>query len=191
MAGRYKGWAVALHWTIAALILFQIPYAWWWMGALPDESAAHAQSLGVHMSIGLTIFVLSLARLGLRLAAPPPPLPGGMAGWEKTLARTTHVLFYVLIIGIPIGGWVLGSLSPRPISYFGLFEWPHLPGLSGLAKPARHAISKPVGALHTSILPWAMVVLFVLHVGGALKDQISGYPVFWRMIPFLRPPAGA
>jgi len=191
MTGRYNGWAVALHWAIAALILFQIPYAWWWMGALPDDSAAHAQSMVLHMSIGLSILILSLARLGLRLAVPPPPLPADLTGWERTLARTIHVLFYVLIIGIPIGGWVLASLSPRPITFFGLFEWPHLPGLSGLAKPARHAISKPVGLLHQSILPWAMVVLFALHVGGALKDQLAGAPVFWRMIPFLRRPAKA
>lgn len=188
MTARYNGWAVALHWAIAVLILFQIPYAWWWMGALPDESTAHAQSMVLHMSIGLTILVLSLARLAMRLAVPPPSLPAGMAGWERTLARTTHVLFYVLIIGIPIGGWVLGSLQPRPITYFGLFEWPHLPGLSGLAKPARHAIGKPIGALHTSLLPWATVVLFALHVGGALKDQLTGPPVLWRMIPLLRQP---
>jgi hypothetical protein len=77
---------------------------------------------------------------------------------------------------------------PQPITYFGRFEWPHLPGLSGLAKPACHAISKPVGALHTSILIWTTVGLLGLHVGGALKDQFSGPRVLWRMIPFLRPP---
>jgi cytochrome b561 len=190
MTGRYNGWAIALHWTIAALILFQIPYAWWWMGALPDETPAHAQSMVLHMSIGLTILILSLARLGLRLAVASPPLPAGMAKWETILARTTHVLFYVLIIGIPIGGWVLASLGRQPITYFGLFEWPHLPGLSSLDKPARHAIGKPVGALHTSILPWATVLLLALHVGGALKDQLTGPAVLWRMIPFLRPSAG-
>ena len=189
MAGRYNGWAIALHWTIAALILFQIPYAWWWMGALPDESAAHAQSMVLHISLGLTILILSLARFGLRLAVPPPPLPAGMPAWEKTFARVAHVLFYVLIIGIPVLGWVLASLGKGRISYFGLFDWPHLPGLSGLDKPHRHMISKPVGALHTSLLPWMTVVLLVLHVGGALKDQLTGRPVLWRMIPFLRPPA--
>lgn len=188
MTGRYNGGATALHWTIAALILFQIGYAWWWLAPLPDDSPARPQVLAFHMSIGLTILVLSIARLALRLAVPPPPLPAGMAGWETTLARATHVLFYLLIIGIPIGGWVLASLNPQPISYFGLFEWPHLPGLSGLAKPARHAISKPVGALHTSILIWTTLALLALHVGGALKDQLTGPPVFWRMIPFLRRP---
>ena len=41
---------------------------------------------------------------------------------------------------------------------------------------------------HTVILVWTTVALLALHIGGALKDQISGPPVFWRMLPFLRPP---
>jgi len=191
MTGRHNGWAIVLHWMIAALILFQIGYAWWWLAPLPDESPTHARGMALHMSIGLTILILSLARLGLRLAVPAPPLPADLPGWEKTLARANHILFYVLIVGIPLGGWVLASLSPRPISYFGLFDWPHLPGLSGLDKPARDAIGKPVGALHTSILVWATVVLLALHVGGAVMAQLSGAPVFWRMLPFLRRPARA
>lgn len=188
--GRYNALATSLHWAIAALILFQIAYAWWGLGAQVDDSPAQAEALGFHISIGLTILILSLARLGVRLASPPPPLPGGLADWEKNIAKATHVAFYLLIIGIPLGGWVLASLNPRPISYFGLFEWPHLPLLAGLDKSARHAISKPVGAMHTVILVWTTLALLALHVAGGLKDQFGGHPVFWRMIPFLRPPGG-
>jgi hypothetical protein len=63
--------------------------------------------------------------------------------------------------------------------------------VSGANKPARHAVSKPVGALHTSILVWATAVLLALHVGGAVMTQLSGASVFWRMLPFLRRPARA
>ena len=186
--GRYNGLAIGLHWTIAALIILQIGYAWWGLAPLKDDSPEQAQALALHFSIGLTILLLSLARLGVRIAAPPPPLPADIPGLEKTMARVTHALFYVLILGIPLGGWVLASLHPDPIIYFGLFEWPHLPFLSGLEKAASHALGKAVGAMHTVILVWTTVVLLVLHIGGALKDQISGPPVFWRMLPFLRPP---
>jgi len=185
---RYGLAAVWLHWIIAALILFQIGYAWWVYGPIPDHTAAQAQAFGVHTSVGLTILVLSLARLGVRFAAPPPPLPADMAAWERTLARLSHVLFYVLIIGIPLTGWALASMRPTPISFWGLFNWPHLPGLSGLAKPARHAIGGPLGRTHTLILVWTTIGLLALHVAGALKHQVSGSPVFWRMLPFLSRP---
>jgi cytochrome b561 len=186
---RYNGLAIALHWTIAILILFQIAYAWWGLAPLKDDTPEQAAALAFHFSIGLTILMLSLARLGLRLVSPPPPLPADMPGLEKTLARGTHVLFYLLIIGIPTGGWVLASLGPDPIRYFGLFDWPHLPFLSHLDKAGRHAIGKPVGAMHTTVLVWLTLVLLVLHVGGALKNQLTGPPVLWRMLPFLRRPA--
>jgi cytochrome b561 len=191
MTGRYSGPAVALHWTIAALILFQIGYAWWVLAPLPDESEAHHTGMALHFSIGLTILLLSLARLALRLVAPPPPLPAGMRPWEKTAARASHVLFYLLIIGIPLAGWTLRSMDAAPIAWFGLFEWPHLPFLSGLGKAARHVIGKPVAALHTTLLVWATVALLALHIAGALWDQFADHPVFWRMIPFLRRPAKA
>jgi cytochrome b561 len=184
----YNGWAIALHWTIAVLILFQIGYAWWGLAPLKDDTPEQAAALAFHFSIGLTILTLSIARLGVRLIAPPPPLPAEMPGWEKMLARATHILFYLLIIGIPIGGWVLASLHPDPIRYFGLFDWPHLPFLSHLDKAGRQAIGKPVGLMHTTVLVWFTVLLLALHVGGALKDQFTGPPVFWRMLPFLRRP---
>jgi cytochrome b561 len=186
--GRYNGLAVALHWTIATLILFQIAYAWWGLGAQPDHSAAQAQALTFHMSIGLTILLLSVLRLVVRLVAPPPPLPADMPGPEKTIARATHVLFYLLIIGIPFGGWFLASLNPAPISWFGLFTWPHVPFVQTLAPSIRHALHKPVGIGHTIIGVWTILLLLVLHVAGAVKDQVTGPPVFWRMVPGVRRP---
>jgi cytochrome b561 len=116
--GRYNRLAIGLHWIIAALIILQIGYAWWCLAPLKDDSPEQAKALAFHFSIGLTILLLSLARLGVRIAAPPPPLPVDMPGLEKTMARLTHALFYVLIIGIPLGGWVLASLHPDPIIFF-------------------------------------------------------------------------
>ena len=88
--GRYNRLAIGLHWIIAALIIFQIGYAWWGLAPLKDDSPEQAQALALHFSIGLTILLLSLARLGVRIAAPPPPLPADMPGLEKTMARVTH-----------------------------------------------------------------------------------------------------
>ena len=186
--GRYNGLATGLHWAIAALIVFQIGYAWWGLEPLKDDSPEQARALALHFSVGLTILIFSLARLGVRIALPPPRLPSDMSAMERNLARVTHTLFYLLIIGIPLGGWVLASLRPEPIVYFGLFEWPHLPLLGGLDKVARHAIGKPVGAMHTVVLVWTTVILLVLHIGGALKHQLTGPGVLWRMVPFLRRP---
>ena len=57
----------------------------------------------------------------------PPALADTMRPWEKTLARVTHTIFYVLLIGLPLGGWLASSLVGRPVDFFGLFTIPNLP----------------------------------------------------------------
>ena len=56
-----------------------------------------------HKALGIAILVLSVGRLLWRWTHPVPPLPSDLAGWEKALARTVHVIFYVLLIGLPLG----------------------------------------------------------------------------------------
>jgi cytochrome b561 len=182
---RYAATSIVLHWTIAVLVLFQIGYAWWVMSPLPDKSPAHASAMALHFSIGLTVLILSVVRLAVRLAVPPPPLPAAMPAWERTLARASHVLFYVLIIGLPLAGWTLASTRPGPIVFFGLFTWPHLPGLAGLARAQRHLVEQ----VHAQVLVWTTLGLLALHVGAAAKLQFEATPVLWRMLPFLGPRA--
>src|SRR5262245_22666540 len=91
---RYGAVAMTLHWLIAALILFMLGLGLF-MTRLEDTDPRTFPLFQLHKSIGLTILVLSLARLGWRLANPIPPLPVGMAAWESFAARGTHAVFYV------------------------------------------------------------------------------------------------
>ena len=78
---RYTAAAIVLHWAIALAIVANILLGWWMHEAIeaaPTRAQA-AAAYQVHKSIGLTVLVLSLLRLGLRLAYPAPPLPAAMA----------------------------------------------------------------------------------------------------------------
>lgn len=181
--------SVALHWIIAVLILVQIGLGWWMNEALPDHSPAQAQVQGVHISLGLTLLLLVLVRIGWRLTHPAPPLPPGLAGWEKALAYGSHGLFYLLMLAMPLTGWALVSLGPHPISFWGL-PWPHLPGVHALfgpnpPRPVRHSLSH----VHVFILIWIVLINLGLHVAGALKHQFGADPVLWR-ITTRKAPAG-
>ena len=57
----YTAVAKALHWLIALAIVGQILLAWY-MGSLPDHSPAQRAIMPFHISIGLTILLLALAR---------------------------------------------------------------------------------------------------------------------------------
>jgi cytochrome b561 len=107
----YTKVAIALHWIIAGAIVLQILGGWQMEDLKGTEKFAAFQT---HKSLGLTILILSMVRLLWRIANPPPALPEGMKGWEVLAAKFTHVAFYFLMIGIPLGGWIGGGyLSGR------------------------------------------------------------------------------
>jgi cytochrome b561 len=187
-ARGYEPVAMGLHWLIAALIIVQIGLGWWMNEVLPDHSPAQAQVEGVHVSLGLTILVLVLIRIAWRLTHRPPPLPAAMAGWERLLAATSHILFYLLMLALPLTGWATVSLHDHPIYFWGL-PWPRLPGLSlfvGSMSP--HEAHETISHIHVYILIWIILLNLALHVAGALKHQFDGVPVLWRMTGG-RPPA--
>lgn len=179
---RYGSIALALHWIIAALILTQIGLGWYMNEVLPDHSAAQARIETLHISIGLTALLLILVRVGVRAVFPAPPLPSALADWEKALARITHVLFYVLMLALPLTGWALVSVRPGQISFWGL-PWPHLPALDVLSGPAHRPARHVLQQIHTNYLIWVVLLNLALHLAGAVKHQFDGRPVLWRMLP--------
>jgi cytochrome b561 len=180
----YSAVAMTLHWIIAALIAIQLGLGWYMNEVLPDHSPAQDQVTGIHISVGLTLLLVVVVRIIWRLLNPPPPLPVGMATWERWLSRAVHVLFYVLMLVIPLTGWALVSAGKDPISFWGI-AWPKIPGLAALSRPQHHLLKHT----HVFILIWVFVLNWGLHVAGALKHQFDGKPVLWRMIPFLKPKA--
>ena len=184
---RYNAVAMTLHWGSAALLNTNNGLAWWFNtlhgpAALPPVQA--------HKAIGVTILSLSILRLGWRLVSPPPPLPAGVADWERLVSGAAFVLFYVVMIGMPLTGWAMVSSGPalrvHPISVFGLFDWPAIAPLSHLdpapQKQARELFEAGHGAL--AKLAYALIVL---HVAAALRHQfIRRDDVMARMVPFLR-----
>ncbi len=188
---RYTTAAIWLHWMIAALIPLQIALGWIMNEAIPDHTPNQARVEGVHISLGLTILILVLARIAIRLIHRPPPLPAGTPAWERTLAGLVHLVLYGLMLVMPLTGWAMVSLGDRPISFWGL-PWPHLPGLQALLgnptpKASRHALNH----FHVYIMIWIVLLSLALHVAGALKHQFDGRPVLWRMTRLKPPPPQA
>ncbi len=101
-----------LHWTIALLIIANICLGLYFPD-LPRADPNNFKLAQIHKSIGLTILVLSVLRVLWRLVNPVPPLPATMNAALKVLARATQFLLYVLIVAIPLTGWLMVSTSPH------------------------------------------------------------------------------
>jgi len=197
----YTAVAIVLHWAIAAAIVVNIFLGWWMHEAIEETQTAAAAIAGyqLHKSIGLTVLLLSLVRVAWRIANPPPPLPESMPAWEAFAAKATHWAFYTLMIAIPLSGWIYVSTgwSPEadrplevPTLFFGLFQVPHLFGLSHAAEATRASLSEAAIEAH-ELLVWGALALLALHVGAALKHWlIDRDRVLPQMVPGL-PSLGA
>lgn len=188
---RYTSVAIALHWAMAALILFQLGIGFLMADALQAADADSRrwgfEQTQLHKSIGLTVLGLAVARLAWRILHPAPPLPPGMSWIERAGAHLSHVGFYVLMVGLPLTGWAMVSSSLEFGSlktfYFGLFNVPHIPGLDTLPNESKGAVSGVMKAAHFWLAIGA-VALLVLHVGAALKHHlVDRDAVLARMVP--------
>ncbi len=170
---RYSNVAIIFHWLIAIAVIvnWRLAENFEHASAMPDK----LYWINLHKSLGIAILVLSVLRLLWRLGHKPPPAPAGSAKWEKSLAKIVHVLFYVLLIGLPIGGWLATSFAGYPITMWGLFDWPLFPVAEN--KEAAESIAETHGTLGK-----AMLILILLHIAGALKHSfIDKVPSLSRM----------
>jgi cytochrome b561 len=176
---RYSRVAIWLHWLIALLIVVNLP-----LGFFHEDfdKPVRTVMMGWHKSIGLTVIALTLVRILWRFTHRPPPFDPAMRRWEVGMARAVHGLFYVLLLAIPLSGWLIVSAGAKvsPISFYWLFEIGALPvtpgeGLHDLAKEAHE------------VLGYSMLVLLALHVGGAAKHHLEGHRhLIGRMAPWAR-----
>ena len=146
----------------------------------------------LHKSIGITVLILSVLRLAWRLVFPPPPLPRSLETWERWAANSVYVLFYVVMIGMPLSGWALSSASRLiqvyPIVLYGVVHWPAIGPLTTLPPDRMKAAHGAFVETH-DLLAKLAYALIVLHVGAALRDQfIKRDAVVSRMVPFVRRP---
>jgi len=177
---RYTTGAMVLHWLIAIAVIVN------WRIA---EAAEHAESplrgeiMANHKALGVTILILTLLRLAWRLTHKTPPFASTVKPWEAALARTVHIIFYVLLIGMPLAGWLGNSLYGQAVDVFGLFTLPALPvGEDRDMGGQIFDIHAAAGTL--------MLALIVLHVVGALKHHLLDRDGnLYRMLPVGRPKA--
>jgi cytochrome b561 len=174
---RYGNTAIALHWLTAALIVANLVLG---LSMVPLPIIPLKLHLYLwHKWVGITVFLLTCARLAWRWAHPAPP-PVVMAEWQRRAAAWTHVLLYVLLLLIPVSGWLYSSATGVQVVYLGFLP---LPDLVPNDKPLAHVLR----GVHVG-LNFLLFVLVCLHTAAALKHHfVDRDTALWRMLPGLRP----
>jgi cytochrome b561 len=167
--------AKLLHWVMAALIFAQIALG---LAAVGWRLSPTKLDLFVwHKSTGMLILALLALRLLWRLSNRVPELPREMAAWERWGAHLSHFLLYVLMIALPLTGWVISSASNVP---FRIFWQIPLPAITAPDK----AVADAFATVHGWLVTLLAIVLFA-HIGAALRHHyVKRNTVLTRMLPW-------
>src|SRR5581483_391223 len=123
-ATGYSPVAKLLHWLVAALIVAQFVIAY-----LMPHIGRNTQPntiINLHFSLGAVILTVVIVRLVWRwIHAEPTPLDGIPPAlvWS---ARLVQYGLYLLLIAIPVLGWMNASWRGFDVNVFGLFTLPRL-----------------------------------------------------------------
>jgi len=166
---RYTSIAISLHWLIAILVIGLIAIGKY-MNELEETDHLRFVLIQWHKSFGILVLLLVLLRIVWRITHRPPRLSSSISAWERIAASTTHLFFYLLMVVIPVSGWVMVSASPLNLAteLFGAIPWPHLPLEASALLADKEAISeRSVQAHH--FLANGLLVLVLLHIAAALR----------------------
>lgn len=173
----YSTVARAFHWLTFAFVVVQIPiglamvYRGYTLNIWDDVTN---QLYSSHKLIGFTLLWLVLARVAYRLWHGAPPPEPTLQAWQRRGSEIVHNTLYVLLIAMPILGWIGISLYPA-LDIFGLFSLP------ALTSPDQELANRVLG-IH-AWLAWVLIVLIIGHVGMALYHYfIRGDNVLQRML---------
>ncbi|WP_313707091.1 cytochrome b [Massilia sp.] len=118
----YTGTAIALHWLVALLLLGQYAFGLA-LDDIPRGTPARGYYVNLHKSVGILIGLLILLRIGWRLAHKPPPLPAGMAPWQRRAAWFSHAALYACMLALPLSGYLASNVSRHGIKFFNTLRW--------------------------------------------------------------------
>jgi cytochrome b561 len=160
-------WPLALrimHWVMAALVLGALLLGVT-MVQLVHDAGERFELTQTHKTIGVAILLLALVRLFLRIRATAPA-PEPAAPLLINAAKAVHIALYVLLLAMPLSGWLMASTTPVRVStsVFALFEllYPLAPDLATY----RFAHGVHVAAAIS------LASLIALHVGATLVHSL-------------------
>ncbi len=171
-AMRYSTPAVVLHWLMALLIFAGFPLGLYMVDLplSPDKLKLYSY----HKWIGVTVFLLVAIRLAWRATHLPPSLPDSIAVWQRRASAIVHGLLYVLMIAIPLSGWLMSSAKGFQTVWFGVLPLPDL-------VEKNRELGDLLAGVHQA-LNFTLLGLVILHAGAALKHHfIARRPFLQRM----------
>lgn len=172
-APPFSRFSIMIHWLMLALLA--AVYACIELREFYPRGSDVREGLKTwHFMLGLSVFVLVWIRLAARALSPRGPAP---RTWSAALATVVHVALYILMVAMPVMGWLLLSAEGKAVPFFGLT-------LPALVAPDE-AFAGRIENLHTTVGAVGYG-LIGFHAAAALfHHYVLRDPTLRRMAPGL------
>ncbi len=172
-ASRYGSLTIGIHWIM--VLLFIGVYAAVNLHELFEKGSALRDGLMTwHFMLGLLVFALVWLRLAARLSGPTPAIVPEPPRLQLQSSKLLHLALYLLMIGMPLTGWLMLSAAGKPIPFFGL----ELPPLIGENKD----LSKQIKELHETVGTTGYFLIGLHTVAALYHHYIKHDNTLMRML---------
>lgn len=198
---RYSTGLIIFHWISALIVLVMIGTGWWMLELIHDPVRMKSAFpiFQFHKSLGVLVFVITVGRITLRLRRQTPRLPASMPRWERLTALVAQATFYLLLIAIPVTGWLYISTEwaesldkefRAPSLFFGQVAVPYASAIAEADAGFRRYLSFHLSGVH-AWLAFGLLALIALHAAAAFKHHlVDRDEVLSHMVPNVRHQSG-
>jgi cytochrome b561 len=170
---RYHLLQRILHWLIAIIVFGMLTSGMAFM-LLGDEGVGSL--VKVHMTFGVMLFILMLIRIALRVLLPTPVYEPEPDKLPALVAKVIHLLLYVLLLGLPLGGWLATSAAGETVHFFNLA----LPALMEATEESK-ILAKTLFTMH-GLGGITVLLLVLIHTAAAIKEWRTPNSTMMRRI---------
>lgn len=175
MAGT-NGYGTArrvLHWIVAGLVLPMIVVGL--VMVQPGWPRAVQNTLFIlHKNVGSLLLILVLLRVFVALRGPAPALPATLPAWQRTAARLSHAALYLLLIVMPLSGYIRVRAGGFPIEALDRLGLPTL-------VPRSDSLADVAKTIH-DLGGTALIAVLIAHIGAALYHALILRDGIWSRI---------
>ena len=156
-----------IHWFMALIIISLLVLGIYMADFLPEDSQNKYFIYNLHKSFGVLALALIVIRIINRYIYKAPSLSNEFSQIEKIATHTIHILLYVLMIAVPVSGYLMSNAYGYPVHFFNVA----MPNLISAMPDSAKFFAK----MH-KFSAYALLFLIILHFLAALKHRFFDKP---------------
>lgn len=156
-----------IHWLMALIILTLLAVGIYMTEFLSKESANRMVIYDMHKSFGVMALILIFLRIINRFVKKTPALPNTMPKYEIILSHLGHFGLYVLMLIVPLSGYLMSNSFGFPVKFFSL-EMPIL-------VQNNFELGKFFAEVH-ELSAYGLLTLIIVHILAVIKHRFFDRP---------------